>query len=127
MVELYICDQCDGTGILWKKINPNDHMWCNKCCGLGEITWLENIFGKHEPLTRNEVRMLQDNYDQYENNNRWRIDVGRREVEIFIESLFKSADKVPSDIKSVTYKFGKSLTSRSRKPKIVDIKITFKD
>lgn len=127
MNETNICDVCGGTGILWKKIkNKCNHKWCEKCCGLGEITWLENIFGKHEPLTRSEVNILEDNYEQYENNNRWRIDVGRREVEIFIESLIKSANKFSSDIESVTYKYSKYLTNGSRKPKIIDIKIKFK-
>jgi len=49
-----ICDRCGGTGDAgdnktpgaWRSWEPT----CNKCFGSEKLTWIENIFGKDNPL-----------------------------------------------------------------------------
>jgi len=46
----------------WK--NHDKWEYCSNCRGLGELTWLENIFGK-ELLSMSEIHLRQNKRDEY--------------------------------------------------------------
>lgn len=53
--------------------------------------------------------------------------ITRHGIEQFIENLFITSEIQGSNIKEVKYKFSKSLTKKSRKPSIINIKIKLND
>ena len=45
MSKFMCCDLCKGKGIV---NNCGFAKWCPKCCGMGVVNWIENIFGKSD-------------------------------------------------------------------------------
>ena len=44
------CDRCNGEGI------ENNLRLCGKCFGVGELNWIEAIFGKSEKYFQEEIQ-----------------------------------------------------------------------
>jgi RecJ-like exonuclease len=51
MIEQFECDYCKGSGF---GKNSNEYT-CPKCKGIGELNWLEMIFGKQKEKSVEEM------------------------------------------------------------------------
>ncbi len=49
----YICERCNGTGQLLDQFL--EERMCYRCYGEGKLNWIENIFGKKQERTWQEV------------------------------------------------------------------------
>jgi hypothetical protein len=43
-MENYVCPKCHGNKYLNQNIKDNIKYICNRCNGIGSVSWLDNIF-----------------------------------------------------------------------------------
>lgn len=53
---IIICPSCNGKGYISEFTEGIIAMSCTNCLGFGEITWLDEILGKHKNIIRFHYR-----------------------------------------------------------------------
>lgn len=57
MSELIKCSLCKGVGSFRVKNSKQyQFRYCNRCQGLGELNWIENIFGSKRILSKGDKK-----------------------------------------------------------------------